>query len=562
MIESINTIFDKISIYHLNVLFLLGLALFGGTLGGKIFQKMKIPQVVGYIVIGILIGQTGVKIIDRNIIETLKPFNYFALGLIDFMIGGELKKEIFLKYGKQFMFILFFEGLTAFVVVSLVIGIVGSLFFGNTGIVWAIALLLGSISSATAPAATTDVLWEYKTKGPLTRTVLGIVALDDGLALILFAIASSIAGILIGSENVGFLDSIIHPVYEMGGSVLIGIVSGFLLSKILKRYIEEEKILAFSIGVVLLVLGISIATDTDMLLGSMVLGATVTNYSPRKSKEIFKLVEKFTPPIYVLFFVFVGANIDIKSMTLPMIVFTLTYFLGRSAGKMLGANLGARISNASRSVQKYLPLCLYSQAGVAIGLSILAGQRFTGLTGQIIVVTVTASTFIVQLIGPSMVKLAVTKAKETGLNLTEEDLIKKSKAKDVMDKKIPFINENAPLSEILKTFSQHDNLHYPVIDKNKNILGIITIDNIKNTFMAFELSEFLLAHDMMDSVFKTVTPETPLIEINEILKKNNLEYLPVVSYDRKLMGLLESRSIQKLISTKIMELQKNVDVLE
>jgi Kef-type K+ transport system membrane component KefB/CBS domain-containing protein len=561
MMEFWDTILDNISIYHLNFLFLLGLALFGGTLGGKIFQKMKIPQVVGYIIIGIVIGQTGIKIIDRNIIETLKPFNYFALGLIGFMIGGELKKEIFIRYGKQFIYILFFEGMTAFVVVTLAVGIIGSLFIENSAIAWAIALLLGSISSATAPAATTDVLWEYKTKGPLTRTILGIVALDDGLALILFAIASSIASILIGNRDVSFTHSIIHTVYEIGGSVLIGVVSGLILSRIIKRYVEEEKILAFSIGVVLLVLGISIAIDTDMLLGAMALGATVANYSPRKSKEIFKLVEKFTPPIFVLFFVLVGANLNVKSMTLPLIVFTFTYFIARSGGKMLGANFGSRISKAPETVGKYLPLCLFSQAGVAIGLSILAGQRFMGETGQTIVITVTASTFVVQLIGPSMVKLAVEKAKEIGLNVTEEDLIRRSQAKDILDDSIPFINENAPLKEVLEIFSKYDNLHYPVVDDRMKILGIITIDNIKNTFISSELGDFLLAHDLMDSVIYTASPETPLIEVNDILKKNNIDYLPIVTDENKLLGILETRNIQKLISRRIMELQNHADLL-
>ena len=561
MIESIKSIFHDLPIHHLNMLFLLGLALFGGTVGGKIFQKLRIPQVVGYIIIGIFIGQTGIKIINSTSIDTLKPFNYFALGLIGFMIGGELKKEVLLKYGRQFISILLFEGLTAFVVVTLSVGFVGMFVFGNSGVVWAAALLLGAISSATAPAATTDVLWEYKTKGPLTRTVLGIVALDDGLALILFAIASSLTALWIGSGNVGLLDSILHAAWEMGGSVLIGITSGLLLSRIIRRYIEEEKILAFSIGAILLVLGISIAVDTDMLLGAMALGATVTNSIPRRSENLFKLVEKFTPPIYVLFFVLVGANLNMKSMTVSLIIITLTYLMGRSGGKMLGATIGARISGAPVTVQKYLPLCLFSQAGVAIGLSILAGQRFAGEIGQTIVITITASTFVVQLIGPPMVKLAIAKSREIGLNVTEEDLIRKSLAKDLLDESGPVINENMSLTGILEVFSRYDNLHYPVVDDQNHLLGIITIDNIKNTFITSELDNFLLAHDLMDPVTFSANPDTPLAEINEIMKQNHIDYIPVIKDENKLAGVLELRSIQRLISKRIMELQDNVERL-
>ena len=179
-------LFDNISIFHLNILLLLGLALFGGTVGGRIFQKFRIPQVVGYIIIGILIGQSGIKMVDESIIEALRPFNYFALGLIGFMVGGELKKEIFAKYGKDFLYILLCEGLAPFLLVSISVGILGTVMFGSGPFVWALALLLGAIASATDPATTTSVLKEYKTRGPLTTTILGIVALDDGLALFLF----------------------------------------------------------------------------------------------------------------------------------------------------------------------------------------------------------------------------------------------------------------------------------------------------------------------------------------------------------------------------------------
>ena len=251
MIEHVSSILSKISLLHLNALFLLGLALFGGTVGGRLFQKLKIPQVVGYIIIGIAIGESGLNIIGHDIIMTLQPFSYFALGLIGFMIGGELKKDVFRKYGKQFIQILLFEGIVAFLSVAFFVGVIGTLLFGDWKFSLALGLLLGAIASATAPAATTEVLREYKTRGPLTRTVLGIVALDDGLALLLFAIASSIAGKLIGNINGGMLKMIIHPLYEIGGSIIIGIVFGIILGKILIRYSEKERLLAFSIGTIL-----------------------------------------------------------------------------------------------------------------------------------------------------------------------------------------------------------------------------------------------------------------------------------------------------------------------
>lgn len=139
----------RLSLFHLDVLLLLGLALFGGTIGGRLFQKMKIPQVVAYVIIGILLGQTGTKIIDARITEALQPFNYFALGLIGFMIGGELKKQVLLRYGKHFLCILLFEGVMSFLVVSVLVIVV----LGGTKLAWSLGLLLGAIASATAPAA-------------------------------------------------------------------------------------------------------------------------------------------------------------------------------------------------------------------------------------------------------------------------------------------------------------------------------------------------------------------------------------------------------------------------
>jgi len=394
MIEQLSDVFGKISIPHLNILFLLGLALFGGTLGGRLFQKLRIPQVVGYIAIGVMIGESGFKIIDHDAIMALRPFSYFALGLIGFMIGGELQKNVILRYGKQFINILLFEGASAFLTVSVLVGVIGSFLLGDWKLSWSIGLLLGAIASATAPAATTEVLREFKTRGPLTRTVLGIVAMDDGLALLLFAIASSIAGRLIDNAQAGgILRTFIHPLYEIGGSVIIGLLSGFILNKLLRKYVEQARLLAFSLGTILIVLGLALAAHFDMLLAAMTLGVVVVNFIPRKSKEVFKLVGEFTPPVYVLFFVLVGAKLNISHLTLPIVLLGCIYLIGRSLGKAIGANFGARISRAPKSVQKYLPLCLFSQAGVAIGLSILAGHYFPGEIGNSVIIIITARSY-------------------------------------------------------------------------------------------------------------------------------------------------------------------------
>ncbi|MBN2119470.1 MAG: cation:proton antiporter [Candidatus Omnitrophica bacterium] len=562
MIEPITYILNKISLAHLNVLFLLGLALFGGTVGGRLFQKIKIPQVVGYIIIGLIIGQTGLKIVGQDIILSLEPFNYFALGLIGFMIGGELKGEIFRKYGKQLIITLLCEGITPFLLVTLFISVIGFLFFGSWKISVALALLFGAIASATDPATTAEVLKEYKTRGPLTRTILGIVALDDGLALGLFVIASSIAGSLIGKTQTSLFKQFINPIYEIGGALAVGAISGIILSKILRKYSEKERLLAFSVGIVLIVTGLSMAIHVEMLLAAMTLGVIVSNFTPRKSKEAFMLVEAFTPPIYVLFFVLVGAKLNLNQMNYITVLLGIIYLFGTITGKFIGSRFGSTISKAPKSVRLYLPLGLFSQAGIAIGLSILAAQYFPGTLGNTLIIVITTTTFILQLVGPPFVKLAVTKAGEVGLNVTEEDLMDKLNVNEMMDKNPPLIYNNMPLAEIIKIFSQSTNLYYPVINLKKKFLGIITVDNIKNTFMESGLEQLLNAVDLMESDIPTVTPENSLRQAKELFDRYNLECLPVVTKEGGLEGFMERRIFNKAISTKMMQLKKQVDFLE
>ncbi len=562
MVEYLTNLLNKISLIHFNVLLLLAIALFGGLVGGRLFQKFKIPQVVGYIVIGILIGESGFKIIDYEIIESFKAFNYFALGMIGFIVGGELKKETFVKYGKSFIYILLCEGITPFLSVSLSVGVIGSLLFGPKPFVWALALLLGAIASATDPATTTSVLREYKTKGPLTTNILGIVALDDGLALLLFAVASSIAGALFGYGGKGVANAIIHPLYEIGGAVGIGIASGIGLNKLLAKYGEKDRALVFCIGTVLFVTGLSLAIHVSMLLAAMTLGVVVVNWRPRKSKEVFNLVEAFTPPIFVLFFVLVGSRLRFSYITFSVLLLIIVYLAFGLSGKMVGARIGALLSKSPRPVVKYLPFSLFSQAGVAIGLSILAAQYFRGDLGHTLIVIITATTFTTQLVGPALTKYAVTKAGETGLNVTEEDILAESRASDVMDKNPPLIYEDMPLRSILRMFSEHDNLYYPVIDKNRKLRGVVTVEGIKQMILETDIEGLILANDLMEPAVAKVAPEATISDVKEIFNRYDIEYMPVVDNDDRLQGFIERKMLNKYVSTKMIELQRHLDTLE
>ena len=442
-------------IHHLNVILMMGVVVFGGVLGAKLFQKLNIPQVIGYIVIGAIIGESGFKIVTAETIKILEPLNYFALGIIGFMIGGELKSEIFKKYGKQFMSILIGEGVAAFLLVGTASGLIYYIITKDIRMASAIGLVLGAISSATDPASTIQVLWEYKTRGVLTTAATAIVALDDALALTLYGIGTSVAGIIVGGGENSVLMSLLHALYELGGAVLLGGLGGLILQYNLTKIDDNSNNLTFSICSVLLIIGLSIALKFDVILASMCLGLTIVNMAPRLSAQTFSLVQKTTPPIYILFFVFVGAGLQVKGLNLIAIAIVIAYVIFRSVGKMGGAYLGSKISGSAIVVRKYLGLCLFAQGGVAVGLSIMASHKFASQPeiAQMIVLVVTTTTLFVQLLGPVAVKHAVKKAEEIGLNVTEEDLFKKYKVKDVMVEKPVTIQASETLDNVLKVLN-------------------------------------------------------------------------------------------------------------
>jgi len=547
---------------HFNALFLLGLILFAGTAGGKILQKLKIPQVVGYIIAGVLLGRSGLNVINKDIIETLVPFNYFALGLIGFMIGGELKKEVFRRYGRHFVMILLAEGLAAFIIVFVLVGVFGSIFLGGGPFYWALGLLLGAIASATAPAATTDVLWEYKARGPLTTTVLGIVALDDGLALILFALAASIVPGMLGQHS-SLFSAILKPVYEIGVGIFIGVIFGLMLTKILRKYAEKDKILLFSLCSILFALGSALLMKIDMLLAAMTMAVVLVNREPRLSKEVFKVVSGFAAPFYILFFVLVGAQFDLHATSLIAVFIAIIYILGRTAGKMTGAHLGAKVSKAPASVIKYLPYCLFSQAGVAIGLSILAAQIFPGAMGSSIIVIVTLTTFVVQLLGPPCVKYAVIKAGEAGLDITEEDVLRKTTVGQIIDKNPPYVYENIQLKDVLTTFSQSTYHTFPVVDQEKRLKGVITLESIRQSFSHTEMGSLVLAHDIMEpAITRKISPDSSLLEAEEVIDKYSVDYLPIVDEKTVLLGFIEKGAIDKFVSSRLIEAEQKIASME
>lgn len=549
------------SVHHLNVILLLGIAIFGGTIGARIFQRLHIPQIIGCIIIGVGIGESGLRLVSEEVVQLVEPLNYFALGIIGFMIGGELKLDVLKKYGRQFVTILIAEGVAAFILVSVAVFGISLAFTGNVKMSIALGIVLGAISSATDPASTIQVLWEYKTRGALTTAAIAIVALDDALALTLYAFGTSIAGILTGHGGSSIAGGLAAAVYELGVALLVGCIGGFILRTLLIRIKNEDSELTFAIGAVLLAIGLSITLKLDVILASMALGLTLANSAPHRSQKTLEMVKRFAPPIYVMFFVLVGARLKVENMSTMTWLLVVAYVLGRSIGKIGGAYWGGRWSGAQPSVRKYLGICLFAQGGVAIGLSILASHRFDPAISSVVILVVAATTFIVQLLGPLFVKLGVKKAGEIGMNVREEDLIEAHRVRDVMDAEAPTIPAGMSLDEVIQFVSQTESLYYPVVDEKMRIIGAITLHGIRNTFATQGLNSWLVALDIMEPVISRIVPEMPLSEAIEKIRRYDVDYLPVVQSkaEERLVGLLDYPAVRRALTAEVLARQERAD---
>lgn len=550
------------SFCNMNVVLLFGLVILGGTFGSRLFQRLHIPQVVGCIVVGVLLRNVF-HLIGPETIEHLEPFAMFALGLIGFMIGAELKAEVFRKYGRQFFLILFSEGIGSFALVGIGAGFVAWLMTYDLRLSLAIGLLLGAISSATAPAATVNVLWEYKTKGPLTATILAIVALDDALALVLYRGAATGARAILGTTHSSVVVATVVLFGEIVGAILLGILAGVLLYLLLKFVRADDKILAFSISSLLLVVGISMVPGIDPILPAMTLGITIANLLPRQSKGVFSLVERFSAPIYVSFFVLAGAHIEFARLGFWFLLLTGVYVVCRVAGKVIGAAGGAKYSGAPQVVRKYLGLCLQSQAGVAIGLAVLANQQFGSSMGQTIIMVVMSATFVVEILGPMLVKVGVKRAGEVGLNITEEDLVATYTVADVMDTDAPVVPAEISLGEVIKIVGDTNDFYYPVIDTDNKLIGGITLDGIRNTFATQELNDWLVALDIAEPVIATTAPGLALADALEQTRHLDIEHLPVIasSEDKRLIGVVDCRVVRRKIAAEVLARQQKADMM-
>lgn len=367
----------------------------------RVMKKISLPNVTGYLIAGLIAGPYCLKLYNSENLDALSIITNVALGFIAFSIGGEFKLSSLKQLGAKIFVITVFEavGASVLVITTLVL-----LKFPLT-----LALVLGAIASATAPAATLMVVRQYKAQGPVTSTLLPVVAIDDAVCLMLFSILSSVAKSLESEGGFNLYQTILKPIIEIVLSLVIGFVLGIVLSIGTKFFKSRANRISLVVTAVFLGVGISDKFGLSSLLLCMAIGAALANYSP-VSDPVMDGSERWTPPLFMLFFVISGAQFNFSVLKTVGAVGVI-YILMRSFGKYFGAMLGCKIAGTEKTVRQYLGITLLPQAGVAIGMAQLS-LTVVPEYGEQIRAVVLCATLVYELVGPLLTKLSLQKAGE------------------------------------------------------------------------------------------------------------------------------------------------------
>ena len=385
----------------MHTFFYLGIAMVAGLVLSRVVKKLRLPNVTGYLIAGLLIGPCVLGLVPQAALDKLNIITTIALGFIAFSIGGEFKLSSIRSIGKNVIIITLFQSIMAAALVDIVLCLCG---FNVSE-----SIILGAIATATAPAATLMVVRQYKAKGELTNTLLPVVAMDDAVGLIVFAVSSAIADTLASGVQPSVYTMAVAPLIEIALSLLSGGLLGFLISLSMRFFHSRANKMCICIAGV--VLGVAIAQQFGLsdLLVCMSVGAVFANLR-NDALEVMDVCDGWTPPLFMLFFVISGAELHVGALPTVGLLGVL-YIVVRSFGKYFGAYLGSVVVKASPNIRKYLGITLLPQAGVAIGMAQMVLTQLPQFGARIQAVVLSA-TLIYELVGPVATKIALTKAGE------------------------------------------------------------------------------------------------------------------------------------------------------
>lgn len=422
----------------MNFILILGFLLVLGLASTRVMKKLKLPNVTGYLIIGLLTAFACLLIDsfaeNSHLTEELNSLNEtisgIALGFIALSIGEEFKLSKIKNYGSKIITITFLQAFLTMVLVDIVV--LGLCYLLKVPL--EVSLCLGAIATATAPAATLMVIHQYKAKGPLVDLLLPVVAFDDALGLVFFSISVSISKVIATGVSPSVISLLITPLIEIVGSLLLGLILGYLLRKTINFFESRNNhvimLIAFTllgVGACALLNNIKINgehLEFSNLLCCMMIGATYINLGNNQEivERDFSLVERWTPSLFLLFFVLSGAHLvtagkellSANTNMLYVFIVFIGYIVARSLGKYFGAFIGCKLTKRSKSITRYLGITLLPQAGVAIGMAnqISSMEVFNNGSGNIIVTVVLCATLVYELIGPLLTKISLNKAGE------------------------------------------------------------------------------------------------------------------------------------------------------
>jgi Kef-type K+ transport system membrane component KefB len=423
------------AIFQEQALLLLGLATIIAFHFGGLARRVNLPSIIGFMLLGVLLGPSVLRLFGEGNLHALSFITEIALGFVAFAIGAELSLRSLRQLGRGIVSVILVESFAAFFLVMLTV-------YALTRS-WPMALLFGAVAPASAPAGTVAVIQEYKAKGSLTQTLYAVVGFDDGLAILIFGFAAALArtlllsnlGVETGAD--GLFAAMLDPAFEILGSVLVGVVLGFTLCQLVRNLEQSRDMLIMLFGTILMAAGICIEFHLSLILTNMVIGFVLVNTRhPSLVTKVCAPLKDVMPLLFVLFFCLAGAHLDLSKLPALGLI-GVGYVLARSAGLIGGARLGASLGHVEEKIKKYVGLGILSQAGVAIGLSLIVQRDFIKLAqkpevadaltrlasaqpllcdpiaiGTALITTVTATCIIFEIVGPILTKYALRKAGE------------------------------------------------------------------------------------------------------------------------------------------------------
>lgn len=378
-----------------NLILEIALLLASGYLMSRISKKLHLPYVTGYLLAGILIGPSVLKLISEETVTHFDVITDIALAFIAFQAGRFFNLKILRSNGRQMIIITIMEALGAAVIVTFVMFTVFHLSLP-------FSLLLGAIGCATAPASTIMTIRQYKAKGNFVNMILQVTALDDAVALLTFSACMAVVQAM--DTGVFSISVVIEPLLLNLTAILLGIISGYVLKRLITEERSEDSTLILSVIVILTLSGICTSVNISPLLCCMCLGGSYINFS--KNQKLFDQLNNFAPPILTLFFVCSGMRLNLSSLKDAGII-GVAYFFIRIVGKYIGSYLGGRVTGAEKSITNYLGLALIPQAGVSIGLAALGQRLLPSQYGTLLTTIILSSSVLYEMVGPACAKLAL-----------------------------------------------------------------------------------------------------------------------------------------------------------